>query len=286
MKWTMLPLVVLLGACTAGNPLPVAAPDEPRPASAEAIKNEPDRGERALVGAFMAREDAARVCSAFLLQEAAAVHGGLDAWQAGFGELAEFGVLYSRNGAPGRFQTAKVKTAGGVVDVGFYLIDDSGALRVDNVLSVQPVVPGATPAVFSSRANVLRAFWGYYGALVGVAPEFLPDRAALAPAVSARLRLAHWRSSVSPDLRARMLRSGPERCRDHVPNYLDSMGALLASYHTPQVREANLAEGRLIAMFTPTDAAAEQGRRPFSLSYRSGWWHGMQVLTAEEAAGG
>ncbi|MCC6572220.1 MAG: hypothetical protein IT462_00385 [Planctomycetes bacterium] len=280
-------LLCLLSACAAGVPAP-APTVETAPPRKETLVTLPDRGERALVEALFAAaakkdtDAVAALTTTFLAQEASAVHGSAEEWLDGFADAKlDFGALYSRNGAPGRFQSVKVTSEGGSVDLGFYIVDDRG-LQVDNILSLQPVIPGATAAVYSSRAHVLRAFWAYYGALVGVAPEFLPDRAEAAPAISLRLRLASWRSSVQPELRARMLRNGPEKCREHVPNYLDHMGRVLGDFFTPQVREANLVEGRAVVLFTPTDAAAEKGTRPFSLVYRSGWWHGMQVISAEQ----
>jgi hypothetical protein len=293
-------LLFVLAACAPGPSShgPVfghRAADDPPPANLpQKLEAEADAGETDLVvrlhGAA-ARGDAREVrglVTGHVVTEAEAVHGSLDEWMLLLAthEL-ELGIIYTREGAGGRFLTAEARGPGGILTLGFFIVREAGALKVDNVLSAQPVIPGVTPALASSRANILRAFWAYFAALRGVAPEFLPDRAAEAPEISRRLRLAAWRSSVAPTLRRRLVEAGPEHARNSVPLYLEAMGELLADYHLPEVRQADLQGGRAVLLFTPTEIAREaRGREPFMLEYTSGWRHGMQVLVTESLYSG
>jgi hypothetical protein len=65
------------------------------------------------------------------------------------------------------------------------------------------------------------------------------------------------------------------------------MRELVADYNLPEIREADLKGNRAVVLFTPTEAAREARRRePFTLEYKSGWFHGMQVLVSEDLYSG
>lgn len=287
--FVLLPLFV---AACANAPEVLHREVAPPPVETEHTDNFPsletlnDSGEQHLVGEFLQAATmgdtsaARRTLTEFAILEAEAIHGSLEAWLAAIaGTEMAYGVLYTRDGALGRFLTATT----GHTQIAFFIVDHGVAMRIDNVLSTSPVVPGESVALHGSRANVLRAFWGYFGALTGVAPEFLPDRAAEAPGLSRRLRLAAWRSSVAPSLRARLVESGPEVARNSVPAFLDAMESLLGDYHMPQVRQADLQAGTAVVIFTPTEVSREtRNRAAFTLVYKAGWYHGMQVLVSEE----
>lgn len=285
----------LLAGCARGpvtEPVEEAAAPAAAPARkpAPVLENEPDRGERALLAQLQqAAADAdsdrvAELVTEHVQLEARALHGGMPQWLATLaGAHLEPGMLYTRDGAGGRMQTATLRNQAGEWNLGFFVIATPEGLRLDNVLSSQAPAPGYSPALAGSRTNVLRAFWAYYGALTGFAPEFLPDRADESPALSPRVRLAAWRSSAAPGLRDRLVQSGPEATRASTPRYLDAMAELLSSYNLPEVREADLEAGTVVVLFSPTDHGREKlGREPFLLRYRSAWQHGMQVLATEE----
>ena len=285
----------LMAGCARG---PVA--EEPEEAATPAataarkpaptLENEPDRGERALLAELQQAADdcdterAGMLVTEHVQLEARALHGGLEPWLATLaGAKLAHGMLYTRDGAGGRIQTATLRNQAGEWNLGFFVIATPEGLRLDNVLSSQAPAPGYSPALAGSRTNVLRAFWAYYGALTGYAPEYLPDRADEAPGLSGRVRLAAWRSSAAPGLRDRLVQSGPEATRASTPRYLDAMAEVLSSYNLPEVREADLEAGTLVVLFSPTDHGREKlGREPFLLRYRSAWQHGMQVLATEE----
>ncbi len=292
-------LLLFLAGCAAPVQREFTENHEPerRPATvtpAPEIEDLADEGEAQLVADLQhaaKRGDtfsASSMVTEYVQLEAEAVHGSFADWLTTLA-LAEItpGVLYTRDGCGGRFLTAEARTTGGSVTLGFFIIRSGFALRIDNVLSTQPIVPGLSPALAGSRANILRAFWGYYGALRGAAPEFFPDRPAEAPQLSLRLRLAAWRTSVSPMLRDRLVEAGPELARNSVPRFIDAMRELIADYNLPEIREADLKGNRAVVLFTPTEAAREARRRePFTLEYKSGWLHGMQVLVSEDLYSG
>jgi hypothetical protein len=292
-------LLLIVAACAApvSREFTEAPASEKRAATVTAapeIENLPDEGEAQLIADLQSaamRGDtstASSLVTEYVQVEAEAVHGSFADWLATLAQ-AEItpGLLYSRDGCGGRFLTAEARAPGGSVALGFFIVRSGFVLRVDNVLSTQPVVPGVSPALAGSRANILRAFWGYYGALRGAAPEFFPDRPAEAPQLSQRLRLAAWRSSVAPMLRERLVQAGPELARNSVPRFIDAMRELVADYNLPEIREADLKGNRAAVLFTPTEAAREARRRePFTLEYKSGWFHGMQVLVSEDLYSG
>lgn len=257
--------------------------------------SEEDRGEQALIQALFKHarngdvDGAKRVVSAHVQKEAKAIHAGLPNWLSTMSEGDyEFGTLYSREGANGRWQVVNFDGPSGKFQLGFYITKtaSSSAKEIDNVLSTQAVMPLIQPALASSRSNVLRAFWAYYGALTAQAPEYLPEQSAAAPVISQRLRLTAFRSSTSPALRQRLLQTGPDHTRRHVPAYLEVMAGLLQNYNQPEVRKADLQAGTAVLLFSPTDKAMQEGRAAFMLEFTSGWYHGMQVLTSERKFAG
>lgn len=275
------PMAELPGGTAAGRPVPEN--HKPR------LRSEADAGERAALEALLAAaatgdiEQAAALLTDYAQAEIEALHQGLEPWlrllASGRVSLAE---LYSREGAGGRFQVAQWERAGSRFELGFFFVREGGCLKLDNLLCSGPVAPQVSPALASSRSNVLRAFWAYYGALVALAPESLPGEAATAPAVSQRVRLSLWRTSTLPELRRAMQGAGPAACRENTTAYLDAACKALGGFNLPEVREADLKAGRLVVLFTPTTEQRELGALPFLIEYHSRWWHGMQVLCSEQ----
>lgn len=290
-----LPLLLLttLTSCFAETqrPAETLADAESKPIQpSQRLISEPDRGEQDLVNTLFSHarnadtDGAMRVVSEHVKKEAKAIHGGMQPWLATMSDIEyTFSTLYGREGANGRWQIVEVKQPTGTLKLGFYITQTASgsAKEIDNVLSTQAVIPQVQPALASSRTNVLRAFWAYYGAMTAQAPEYLPEQSSGAPMISQRLQLAAFRTSTSPALRQRLLQSGPDRTRKHVPGYLAVMNDLLGSYNQPEVRKADLKGGTAVLLFTPTESALQQGRAAFMLEFTSGWYHGMQVLTSE-----
>ncbi|MEE9312345.1 MAG: hypothetical protein V3V10_08025 [Planctomycetota bacterium] len=291
----LIPLLMLttLAGCFADTQRPVddlSEPDSSAKPKITLLISEEDRGEQALIQALFKHarngdvDGAKRVTSTHVQKEAKAVHAGLPNWLSTMSEGDyEFGILYSREGASGRWQVVNFDGPNGKFEIAFYITKtaSSSAKEIDNVLSIQPVMPLIQPALASSRTHILRAFWAYYGALTAQAPEYLPEQTTGAPVISQRLRLTAFRSSTSPALRQRLLQTGPDHTRKHVPAYLDVMSGLLENYNQPEVRKADLLAGHAVLLFSPTDKALQEGRTAFMLEFTSGWYHGMQVLTSE-----
>jgi len=293
MKKLLIMFWAFLAGCAAQ---PVAEPPREKAQGQSAPQNhkarlqgEADAGEREAIGALLAAAElgdehqARALLTEYALAEIEALHEGLGPWlkllASGRMSLTE---LYTREGAGGRFQVARWERDGGSLELGFFLLREGGRLKLDNLLCTGPVAPGISPALASSRSNVLRAFWAYYGALLALAPESLPGEAAQAPAVSQRVRLSLWRTSTLPELRRAMQAAGPASTRENTTAYLDAACRVLGGFNLPEVREADLKEGRLVVLFTPAPEQSDAGALPFLIEYRSRWWHGMQVLCSEQ----